>query len=392
MRRMRSGRTGQPLKVLVAIEGVAGGTLRHLQYLLQYTDRRDFNLHLAVSAVRWPGSREFFAQWASQGWHVHEIPMCREIAPQTDCSAFRRILSLCRSERFDVVHTHCAKAGFLGRLAARITGAGTVHTPHVLPFSHPPLGDLRRSLYLQLEKLAAGWTDRMVVLSRHQLALLIQFRLLPVERAVIIPNGIIPGEPEQCGKNPAREELGISQQAAVCLFVGRICEQKGLEILLDATEMMRDRVPGLCVLVVGNGPREGWLRSELARRRLSQIVRACGMQSPLGSYYAACDVVVMPSLVEGMPYVLLEAEAAGRPVVVSLVSGMEELIEQGGGGFLFPAGQAEALAGRLGALFSQPEMLEESGLRARQKARERWTAERCVQRVHEVYREVAGAR
>ena len=174
-------------KVLIAMEPLVGGTLRHLSQFLEYTDPAEFDVHLAVSALRAPQVRSQFGPWQAQGWTVHEIPMCRELSPHRDALALRRLVELCRRERFDLVHTHSAKAGFLGRAAARLTGAATVHTPHVFPFGRG--GTVRAEvLYLALEKLAGRWTDRLVLLSNYQANQVARYRLLPPERVVVIPN------------------------------------------------------------------------------------------------------------------------------------------------------------------------------------------------------------
>lgn len=384
-RPMAKRRDGGRPKVLIAMEAVVAGTLRHIEYLLAYTDPAEFDLHLAVSAERDPAARERFDDWRRAGRHVHEIPMCREIAPYRDAAAFGRLLALCRRERFDIVHTHCAKAGFLGRPAARISGAKTVHTPHVFPFGRGG-GAAAECLYVGLERLAARWTDRIVLLSRYQLNQLLQHGLMPPERAVIIANGIEPDRYRGLNKADARKALGLGRRDPVALAVGRLCRQKGQDVLLEAAAMLREAGTALRVLMVGSGPWEARLRERVERERLGSLVTMVGEAVDLRPYYAACDLVVMPSRFEGMPYVILEAKAAGRPVAVSLVSGMGEFVRHGWDGFLIPPGNAEALARVLRRLAHDRRAFSRAGRRARAGFGPDWVARRSVKGLHGVYR------
>jgi len=287
------------IRVLLALEGVLGGTLRHLDNLLRHADRREFDIHLAVSPLRAPHVRRDFRRWRAGGWRVHEIAMRREISPAADARAFAALLALCRRERFDIVHTHCAKAGFLGRLAGRMTGARTVHTPHVFPF-HLASG-ARAALYLALERVASRWTDRFIVLSNYQLNVLIGAGLAGPERAVVVPNGVAPEEFAGPGREAARLAFGLEPAHRVLLFAGRFREQKGLDVLLEATSRLVSRTPGLRLLIAGEGPLEGWLRREVAARGLRGVVSLLGQSDRMPLCYAACDLVVMPSRSEGMP-------------------------------------------------------------------------------------------
>lgn len=370
------------------MEGVLGGTLRHLDYLLRFADQGEFDIHLAVSAERGPHVRDDFRRWQMAGWQVHEVPMRREICVLRDLRAARRMLALCRRERFHVVHTHCAKAGFLGRAAARLTGARTIHTPHVFPFSHDG-GTMRQGLYLALERMAAGWTDRFVLLSSYQLNLMLQAGLGGVDRAVVVPNGIVPEDFVGTDMAEARRQIGLDPDRPVVLFAGRFREQKGLDVLLDATGLVAGDGPPVQVVILGEGPCQDWLQSQIASRGLGHMVHLHGLTDRMPLYYAACDLLVMPSRVEGMPYVLLEAKAAGRPTVASLVSGVEEFIEDGYDGFLVPPENPEALARTLRRALSDEALLDRTKAGARASFQDGWHARRSAERVYDLYRELA---
>ena len=387
---MSSSTPDDRIKVLIAMEGVLGGTLRHLDYLLRFTDPREFDVHLAVSAHRAPHVRAYFRRWIHDGRRVHEVAMRREISPDADLRALRRFTTLCRRERFDVVHTHCAKAGFLGRMAARAAGARTIHTPHVFPFSHVG-GPVARELYLALERLAARWTNRFVLLSNYQLNVLLDARLADADRAALVPNGIVPEEFVGPSRDEARRQLSLPAEAPIALFAGRFREQKGLDVLVEAASCLEGAPPDLQIVIVGEGPLGEWLEEQIEARGLAERVIVHGLADAMAPYYAACDVVVMPSRAEGMPYVLLEAKAAGRPAVASLVSGMEEFIEHGRDGWLVPPENPDALAGTMAEVLCDRAATEQAGRRARESLRPEWHAGRTAEHIQELYRALAEA-
>jgi glycosyltransferase involved in cell wall biosynthesis len=369
------------------MEPVQGGALSHLEYLLSYTDPAEFEVHLAVSARREPSVRDRFDAWRAAGAQVHEIPMWREISPRRDAAAFRRLLALCLRERFDVVHTHCAKAGFLGRLAGRASGARTVHTPHVFPFGRGGSGATER-LHLALERRAARWTDRLVVLSRYQENLALRHDLLPPERTVLVPNGIVPERFAGADREAARKELGLGSGEAIALAAGRFCEQKGQDVLLDAVALLKRDGAAVRIVLLGSGPLEGLMRKQIEREGLGQHVTLRGPVRDVRTYYAACDLVLMPSRFEGMPYVLLEAKAAGRAAAVGLVSGMEEFVRHGEDGFLVQTGNPEAWAKVLAALAADRSAFHRAGEQAAAGFRPEWHASRSAGRTHEIYRKL----
>lgn len=378
-------------KILIAMEGVLGGTLRHLDYLLRFADPARWDIHLAVSSRRAPHVKADFRRWSDAGWTVHEIPMCREISPMRDLRAFRSVLSLCRSEHFDLIHTHCAKAGFLGRLAGRLVGTRTVHTAHVFPFSHMGAEPVRDT-YLALERLAARWTDRFIVLSHYQQNLLLDAGLAPVDHSDIIANGIVMADFQGPPRRKARRQLGLPEDAPIVLFAGRFRPQKGLDTLLKAACQLRASSDPPRIVIVGEGPGARWLEQQIASHDLTNIVMNRGFTEQMALYYAASDLLVMPSRAEGMPYVALEAQAAGRPVAASLVSGMEEFVEHGRTGFLFPRDNPDTLAGVLQTASSNRDKLARMGRRARERYPEKWQAHHMSRKTFRLYRHLIGSK
>jgi glycosyltransferase involved in cell wall biosynthesis len=374
-------------KILWVMEPLIGGTLQHLECFLAHTDPADFEVHLAVSVARDPSVRARFDVWRGAGWTVHEVTMVRSPSPVRDAAALLKLWRLCRRERFDLVHTHCAKAGFLGRLAARLTGTPAVHTPHVFPFDRGG-GRLAEGVYSWLERRAGCWTDRVVLLSRYQFWQLEHRRIMAVERTEVIPNGVDTDAFGPTDRGPARGRLGLSPDLFVVLAAGRLCRQKGFDILVDAAAEMASQPPGFVILIAGAGEDERALRAHIESKCLGRTVKVVGKQDSLTDYYEACNLVAMPSRYEGCPYVLLEAMASGRPVACAAVSGMDEFVRDGETGYVLGEAEGAAWAAVLGRAAGQRAELDRMGAAARRGFRPEWEAGHSVSRLHDVYAQV----
>ena len=375
----------QRIKLLLTMEPLLGGTLRHLKMILRALPTDEFDVHLAVSHQRNPHARDLYESWRRTGFTVHDLPMGRELSPRRDLAALARLVGLCGRERFDIVHTHSAKAGFLGRFAGHVNCAVTIHTPHVPPFARWP--DDRE--YLPLERLAACWTSRFIALSKYQADLLRGYDLAPDRRIIRLPNAVDAAETPNMARDKARRKLGLPREAPVVLGVGRLCEQKGFDVLVETARLLaRVGDPGHYA-ILGDGPEERSLRMQISAAGLEDRFDLPGHVDDVDAWYAACDVVVMPSRWEGMPYVLLEAKAAGRPTVISKVSGMEEFVCNGEDGLLVPSANPQALAHALSGLADRRAELDTMGRCARQGMRPEWKREHFEAAIRDIYRGAA---
>jgi glycosyltransferase involved in cell wall biosynthesis len=199
-------------------------------------------------------------------------------------------------------------------------------------------------------------------------------------RVARIPNGIDPEEVagEHPPKAQARRLLAVEGDP-VALFVGRLSYQKGLDVLLESWRRFLDRRPGATLLVLGEGPDEARLRRQAEALGLSGSVDFRGLRKDVGPHYAAADLFVLPSRYEGLPNVMLEAMAAGLPVIASRVSGTEDAIEHGRNGLLVPPGERGPLLDALLELTGDPEMGERLGKEARKTVEGRYHINRVAE-------------
>lgn len=374
---------GSPLKILEVLEATIGGTRRHLLDLVANLPAGRFKVSVACSARRDPGFLEDVRRMEATGIRVHLVPMSRSIRPLGDLVELGRLRRIVRGGGFDVVHTHSAKAGFLGRLAARSAGVPRiVHTPHTFPFEMD-VSRAARFLYFQLERLAARWSDRMVCVCPSQRALAAS--LIDPSRVAVIENGVAPRPADPAGRQRLRQEWGVGPDQPVVGLVGRFTRQKGHADFVAAAGRIAGRLPAARFVLVGDGELKARIRETIRTAGLGDRFLLIEGREDAPDLMPAFDVVALPSLWEGLPYVLLEAMAAGAGVVAARVGGMPDVIEDGVDGLLVPARDPEALAEAIMKLFDNPERRSNMGYKARRKVTDRYGIERMVRGTAALY-------
>jgi glycosyltransferase involved in cell wall biosynthesis len=242
-----------------------------------------------------------------------------------------------RNERFDAAVTLLFYSDVIGRTLAHAAGV-----PRIVTSIRARNVDYSR-WQRWLDRITMKWADQVVINSagiREYVQTQVGVR---TNALVLVPNGVnIPDLPSRSERSHARETLGIRNGAIVIGSVGRLEPQKGYDLLIQAYRYLEPDKPYL--LIIGNGSQEGDLREQIARDGLTEKVFLLGYRRDVLDIYPAIDLYVQPSRFEGMPNALMEAMAAGLPVIATAVDGNCELIEDGCSGWLAPAGDAEGLA------------------------------------------------
>lgn len=318
----------------------------------------------------------------------------REIAPWSDLRTLVKLYRLMRRERPQIVHTHLAKAGFAGRVAARLAGVPIVlHTFHGHVF-RGYFSPRKTRLFLLMERLCARLSTRIVTISPRLRDEIAAFGVTTADRIAIIPLGFdldaFAAQPRADGR--FRRSLGLPDGAKLVGAVGRLVPIKNIPLLLEAAVLAHRRDPAIRVVLVGDGDLRAELKARAAALGLAEAVTFAGWRRDLPSVYADLDAVVISSDNEGTPASLIEAMATGCPVVATRVGGVPDLVADGETGRLVPPGDAEALAAAILALFAEPERTDRMAALARRRALERYQARRLVADVERLYRELlAGA-
>ncbi len=290
---------------------------------------------------------------------VLEIPMEREIAPLQDLRSVWHLFGILRKLRPTVTNAGTPKAGLLAGFAAWLTRVPCrFYTLHGLRFETTT--GLRRKLLIFLERLACHFAHRVVCVSHSVREKAIASGLVDRDRAVIFGAGSCNGvDVSRFAPTPARirravelrRQFGIPADAPVAMFVGRLTCDKGIAELMEAFLQLENRFPELRLLLVGNFEDGDPLPADIRKRLEShQRVILAGPVNDTAPYYAIADVLVLPSHREGLPTVVLEGHAAGKPVIGAAATGIVDLLVDGETGLLFSVGDASALAETIGRL------------------------------------------
>ncbi len=315
----------------------------------------------------------------------------REISPLADSVTLARLIRLMRETRPDIVHTHTAKAGFVGRIAARLTGVPViVHTFHGHVF-HGYFSPRKTAVFLQMERRLAGISSRLVTISPRLRDEIASYGVADTKKIEVVPLGLrlAPHGSHPRRTGDFRRAMGISEGALLIGAVGRLVPIKNLGLLLEAARLARPDAPNLHVVFVG----EGELRQELAEMAtalgLADAVTFAGWQHDLPAVYADLDATVISSHNEGTPACLIEAMASGCPVIATSVGGIPDMITPGVTGRLIPAGDANELARAIIQLVREPEQARRMADQARGEALARYDEQRLVTDMERLYGQLA---
>ena len=313
------------------------------------------------------------------GLPVYVLPGLGRNRPAAgDVAVLRGLLRVIRDFRPALVCCHSTKAGFLGRLAARLAGVPAVFTVHGWGFSEG-VPALRRAAVLRAERLAAGWADRIICVSEYDRDLALRHGVARPEQMVVVPNGVPPVGEE------LRARPGEGGPVRL-VMVARFEAPKDHLLLLRALAGLA--APEWELWLVGDGRLEEKARQEAAGLGLGDRVRFLGPRHEVPELLARCHVFVLTSNWEGLPLTVLEAMRAGLPVVASDVGGVREAVADGETGFLVPRGDAARLRERLKLLLQTPELRARMGAAGYGRWRERFTLDRMLRNTEAVYREV----
>ena len=350
--------------LLLAAQPLDGGVVRHVLDLVESLPRERFDLHVAC-----PRSSQLWQKLAADSdVRLHPIAPNRHPAP-ADLASLVRLARLAR--RADVIHAHSAKAGFLARLAAALTGRrrACVFTPH--GWSFWAAEGLERRLYLSLERLAAHWCRTIVAVSEQERRAGLEARIGRASTYAVVPNGI---DLDRFSADPDPVPGRV-------LMVGRLASPKRHDLAVEALAL----VPEAELHLVGDGPLASSVDSLARSLGVEARVHALGPRDDVPELLSHAACALLLSDYEGWPLVLMEAMAAGVPVVASAVGGVPELVEHGRTGLLVEPGRAEPVAAALAELLSDPERARRMGEEGRRVARERLSRETMTARLVELY-------
>jgi glycosyltransferase involved in cell wall biosynthesis len=316
--------------------------------------------------------------------------------PRADSLALAQLARLVHRFRPYIIHTHTAKAGFLGRLAGLLVRPRPllVHTyhGHVL---EGYFGRFRSGLYRRLERTLGARTDRLVAVSAATVDDLVRLGVGERHRFEVIPVGLdldaVVAAATAANRQAVRRELEVGPDEVLFIFAGRLVPIKRVDVLLGAIAVARVRKPRVRLLVVGDGDQRPWLEQLSASLGLGDIVTFLGNRSDFPRLLAGADAAVLSSDNEGTPVSLIEAAAAELPAAATEVGGAAEVVRPDTG-MLVPRGAAPALGARIAELAGDADLRRRLGARAREVALARFSIDRLIADVDDLYGRLLAAR
>jgi glycosyltransferase involved in cell wall biosynthesis len=371
-----------------------GGPALHVAYLTKGLAERGYDTTLVSgSLARGESSMSFVAD--ELGVDIYPIPqLSREISPLYDTLSVLRLIGLIRRTRPHILHTHTAKAGAVGRLAAVLAGDARppiiVHTfhGHVLRGYFNPLFS---GAFRELERVLAAQSTRLVAVGPQVRDDLVALGVAPREQFSVIRLGIdldhrITGRDEH--RAELRRLFGVPPEAFVVGWIGRMTAIKRVQDVLLAFRRLLAQGVDARLCLVGDGPDRERVERRAHELGISRSTLFIGYQRDVAPYYSFFDALLLPSANEGTPVVAIEALASGRPVVATRVGGVPDVVTAGADGYLVEVGDVEAMAERLAELAADPGLRRSLGEAGRESVLRRYRVERLIDDVDALYREL----
>lgn len=383
---------------LITHLGVGGATDNTL-LTVQGLSRERYEVHLGAGVLL---PDEEYTDWTPRGREAADdfftIPdLVRPIRPWGDLRSLLRLTGLMKERRYDIVHTHCAKAGIVGRIAARRAKVPiVVHTFH--SFSWKVTGDpgaslrrrsietLKRRGFVALERYTAKISDALITVADLNKREALEVGLAPAERITTVCSGIdVDRFASAADRATACRELGLDPARPIVGTIGRLSTQKDpLTFVRAAREVLR-RKPDVQFLLVGDGPLANDVRSAVEG---DDRIRLMGYRDDVPLIVSVLDVFVLSSLWEGLGRALTEAMSVGIPVAATAVDGIPELVRDGETGRLCPPGDPEKLADNIVWMLDNASQARRMGALGRERVRPLYTQEKMVDGIDAVYRDL----
>ena len=321
---------------------------------------------------------------------IEVVPQLRRsIHPWRDWRSYRRLVEVLEGFKPDVVHTHSAKGGILGRAAASKAGTpAIVHTVHGAPF-HAYQNAISRTLFRQCERWAASRCHGLISVADAMIDLMVDARVAPRDKFTTIYSGmeVEPFLNADDHRQRIRAELGYQEDDVVIGKIARLFKLKGHDDVLAAFAPLAKRNPRAKLLLVGDGIFRDHLAASAKQLGLTNQVTFAGLVAPerVAEMIGAMDLVVHASLREGLARVLPQALLAGKPVVSFDIDGAREVVLDGETGMLIPPRDVARLEEAMEVLVTDAALRQRMGAHGRELCRDRFRHQTMTQSIRELY-------
>jgi glycosyltransferase involved in cell wall biosynthesis len=332
----------------------------------------------------------FIEKIKRSGVQIKSVDMRKRFNP----GVILQLADLMKNEKIVIVHSQGARADFFARMAAKLARAPIVVSTVPMPVEGFDVNPLRKLIYMAFNRFSERFVDRFMVVSDALEKMMIEKHGIEPQRVVKIYNGIekdeycIPDKEIACRRSRFRKEFGLGDDVPVVAAIGRLVWQKGFEYFIEAMPGVLKRFKKARFLIVGEGQMEDDLKEKSRRLMLEDRIIFTGFRKDIRDVLASLDVFVMPSLLEGLPVVLLEAMAMMKPIVATKIEGIIEALENGVTGLLVSPKDPQILSEAIVDLLIHKDNARQMGLAARKVAEDRFGVDIMVRKVEGVYEEL----
>ena len=362
---------------------IAAGADENTLFTIQGVDPNRFESTLLVGR-----DSEIIEEMRNQGVNIIIEPyLRRDIHLLSDIIALININRIIRRSNFNIVHTHTAKAGFIGRLAAKIAGVPIIiHTLHGLSF-HDFMPRWQKRLFILLERFVGQFTNLFISVGENIKAKSIAEKIGSEEKYITIYSGMDLSKFSSVDIIPSkkRAELGLDAHAPVIGTVARLEPRKGPQYFVEVVRLVREEIPNINAVIVGKGSYETALRKKSDEYGLNNNLFLTGFRKDIEEVMAVFDIVCLTSLWEGIPRVLIQGALLGKPLIAFDIDGNSEVVKDGKNGFLIPPISVELFANRVIELLKDKELRKKFSENSKTVIDKRWDKRFMVKEIEKQY-------
>lgn len=377
-----------PIKVLhIITRMISGGADENTYQTVLGLDEKKYQVEVACGPdselKRFPSLEQY---------RVYKIPsLKREINPIFDIKALIDLYLLIRREKYQIVHTHTAKAGILGRIAAKCAKVPVVlHGLHGVTF-HDYMNPIQRWMIIQLERVAGTMTDKFISVGRDIAELYKRHNVGSPDKYALIRSGFDLQKIRRIStlseaqKIEKAKEIRIDPKLPVIISASRLEKRKGQIYLLLALKKLKEKTSNFHCIIFGEGIERMRLEEFTAKNGLSQHVTFAGYHKDILMYFPLARVFVLTSLWEGLPRVVVEAAAAGLPSIVFQVEGVNEVVQSGETGFIVPKTDVDELSKKIEELALDCDRARSMGGKAKTRIDDTWDVRYTIKEMNQLY-------
>jgi len=369
--------------ILYVIDNIEfGGGERVFSQIIRGLNKERFSVFVASN----PGGI-FEKKLMEVGIKIDPLDMTRRY----NIGTISQLKKIIKTKNVQIVHSQGGRADFFARIAARIANVPIIISSMAMLVEGYDVSILRKGLYVLIDRWTERWVNKFIVLSEALRRSLIERHKIPPEKIVKIYNGIEieeynPDLKEVRNKKlEVKRVLGLKNDVPVIGAIGRLVWQKGFEYLIRAAPEVLKKCPEARFLIVGEGPLRNKLILTSEKLNVADRITFTGFRSDIKEILASIDVLAMPSLLEGLPMVLLEAMAMAKPIVATRIDGITEVLENDKMALLVPAKNPHALAEAIVGILNDKAKANFFGQNAREAMKEKFSVKKMVEQIELVY-------